>query len=320
LELAASAVSVSVMKRVVIIGAGGRLGAALVRDYAGLFDVVGFNHAQLDLGRPEQLRATLGELEFDALINTAAQTNVDRCETHREEAFALNAEAPGVLAEICAKKKARFIHVSTDYVFDGEKREPYCEEDEARPISVYGESKREGERRALKVFDRALIVRVSWVFGPDRRSFVDWAIGQAREHEKVNAIADKWATPTYTLDLANWLKPLITAEKEVGGILHLANRGECSWQEYAQWALDCCRSEGIPLKARTIGASSLADMKNFIARRPVYSVLGTKKFEELTGLSPRSWQEAVTDFVREYVKRRERFGLPFPQEKGSLRP
>ena len=289
------------MKRVVIVGAGGRLGAALVREYAKEFGAVGFNHAQLDLGKPEELRATLGGLQFDTLINTAAQTNVDRCETHQEEAFALNAEAPKVLAEICGKKQARFIHISTDYVFDGEKEKPYTEEDAARPISVYGESKREGERRALEANDRAMIVRVSWVFGPDRPSFVDWAIGQAREREDVNAIADKWATPTYTLDLAQFLKPLITSD-EIAGILHLANRGECSWQEYAQWALDCCRAENIPMKATKIGKASLAEMKSFIAKRPVYSVLSPAKYESLTGITPRPWQEAVAEFVREYKK------------------
>jgi dTDP-4-dehydrorhamnose reductase len=291
------------MKRVVIVGAGGRLGAALVRDYAGsgIFHVVGFNHAQLDLGQPKQLRATLGALEFDALINAAAQTNVDRCETHPEEAFALNGEAPAVLAEICAEKKARFIHISTDYVFDGEKHDPYTEEDEARPISVYGESKREGERRALAANDQALVVRVSWVFGPDRPSFVDWAIGQAREREEVKAIADKWATPTYTLDLGAWLKPLITGGN-VSGILHLANAGECSWQEYAQWALESCRAEGVPLKARKIGAQTLAEMKSFIAKRPVHSVLSTAKYERLTGVTPRPWQKAVAEFVRDHKK------------------
>ncbi|HKP92314.1 MAG TPA: NAD(P)-dependent oxidoreductase, partial [Chthoniobacterales bacterium] len=197
------------MKRLVIVGAGGRLGSALAREYAPEFEVAAFNHAQLDLGRPEQLRATLGGLAFDALINAAAQTNVDRCETHVDEAFALNAEAPRVLAEICARKKARFVHVSTDYVFDGEKREPYREEDEARPISVYAESKRAGERRVLETNGESLILRVSWVFGPDRPSFIDWAIGQAREREEVRAIADKWSTPTYTLDLAKMLKPFV---------------------------------------------------------------------------------------------------------------
>lgn len=291
------------MKRLVVIGAGGRLGSALVREYGSEFDVVGFNHAQLDLGQPDQLRTTLGELEFVAVINTAAQTNVDRCETHQEEAFAINAKGPRVLAEICARKKARFIHISTDYVFDGEKREPYTEDDEARPISVYGESKREGERRALAANSRALMVRVSWVFGPDRPSFIDWAIGQAREKEEVRAIADKWATPTYTLDLAALLKPLIANER-ASGLIHLANGGECSWQEYAQWALDCCRAEGVPMKAKEIGASSLGEMKNFIAKRPVYSVLSSAKYEALTGTAPRTWRDAVQDYVRHFVAKR----------------
>lgn len=288
-------------RRIVIVGAGGRLGAALVREYAHDFKIVGFNHAQLDLGAPEQLRSTLGGLDFDALINTAAQTNVDRCETHQDEAFALNAEAPRVLAEICRAKNARFIHVSTDYVFDGEKRGPYTEEDEARPISVYGESKREGERRALEANDRALIVRVSWVFGPDRPSFIDWALKQAREQEEVKAISDKWATPTYTIDLAQLVKPLL-ADTRTTGLLHVANNGECSWQEYAQWALDCCEAGGVPMKVRKVGATSLAEMKNFVAKRPVYSVLGTGKYERATGETPRPWRDTVADYVRDYVK------------------
>ena len=285
--------------RVLIVGAGGRLGAALVRDYAKEFDVVGFNHAQLDLGEPEQMRAKLGALEFDALINAAAQTNVDRCETHQEEAFALNAEAPKILAKICGQKQARFIHISTDYVFDGDKREPYTEEDAVRPVSVYGQSKREGEQRALAVNEQSLVVRLSWVFGPDRPSFVDWAIDQARQRDEVKAVADKWATPTYTLDLAMLLKPLLF-DRNASGILHLANSGECSWQEYAQWAIDCCVDKGIPMKARTIGAQPLGSMKNFIAKRPVYSVLAANRYETLTGQRPRPWQEAVSAFVREY--------------------
>lgn len=288
-------------RRIVIVGAGGRLGAALVREYASDFEVVGLNHAQLDLGAPEQMRATLEGLEFNALINAAAQTNVDRCETHQEEAFALNAEAPRVLAEICRAKKARFIHVSTDYVFDGEKREPYTEEDEARPVSVYGESKREGERRALEANDQALVVRVSWVFGPDRPSFIDAILKKARDEEKISAVADKYATPTYTLDLCALLKPYL-ADRQEGGLVHLANTGECSWQEYAQWALDCCHAEGIPMKAREVGAASLSDMTTFIAQRPVYSVLSTGQYQGATGQTPRSWRDAVLEYVRNHVR------------------
>lgn len=288
-------------RRIVIVGAGGRLGAALVREYARDFEVVGFNHAQLDLGAPEQLRSTLEGLEFGALINTAAQTNVDRCEAHQEEAFALNAEAPRVLAAICRAKKARFIHISTDYVFDGEKRAPYTEEDEARPISVYGESKREGERRALEANDQALIVRVSWIFGPDRASFIDAILKKARDEEGISAVADKYATPTYTLDLCALLKPFLAGRQE-GGLLHLANNGECSWQEYAQWALDCCHAEGLAMKASKVGAASLADMKNFIAKRPVYSVLSSGKYERATGQTPRPWRDAVAAYVRDHVR------------------
>ena len=289
-------------RRVVIVGAGGRLGAALAREYARDAEVMAFNHAQLDLGRPERLQSTLGTLPFDALINAAALTNVDYCENHRAEAMQLNAEAPRVQAEICAEKNARFVQVSTDYVFDGEKNAPYTEDDPADPISVYGESKREGELRALAVNQQALVVRVSWVFGPDRASFVDAILKKARNEEQVAAVADKFSTPTYTRDIAEMLRPTVAGVGDPGyrGILHFANRGECSWQEYAQWALDCCLAEGLSVKARTIGASSLAEMKSFIAKRPVYSVLSSAKYEALTGEAPRPWQEAVRDYVRDY--------------------
>jgi dTDP-4-dehydrorhamnose reductase len=288
-------------RRIVIIGTGGRLGAALAREYARDLTVVGFNHADLDLSSTEQIRRLIGGQDFELLINAAAQTNVDRCETHQDEAFAINAEAPRLLANICREKGARLIHISTDYVFDGQERRPYTERDEARPISVYGESKREGERRALAAHDRSLAVRVSWVFGPDRPSFIDWAMNQAREHEEVKAIADKWATPTYTLDLVQLLRPLL-ANTNATGVLHIANSGACSWQEYAQWAVDCCQKKGIPLKTSTIGVSTLADMKSFVAKRPVYSVLSSNKYFELTGETPRHWRDAVAAYVNDYVK------------------
>jgi dTDP-4-dehydrorhamnose reductase len=273
----------------------------LLREYSHDFEATGFNHAQLDLGNTNRIRAQLGGLEFDVLINAAAQTNVDRCETEREEAFALNAHAPRVLAEICGAKGARFIHFSTDYVFDGEKRQPYTEEDETRPISVYGESKRAGEQFALEANERALIVRVSWVFGPDRPSFIDAILKKARDAEEIAAIDDKYSTPTYTRDIAALLRPFLVERLE-GGLLHLANDGECSWREYAQWALDCCHAKGLPMKAREVGAASLAEMKQFVARRPTYSALSTGKYGRLMNEAPRPWRDAVAEYVRDYVR------------------
>ncbi|HLW35262.1 MAG TPA: dTDP-4-dehydrorhamnose reductase [Chthoniobacterales bacterium] len=280
--------------KIVVIGSGGRLGAALMRAYQNKFDVAGFNHAELDLARPNQIRGRIGDQPFDLLINAAAYTNVDACETETDQAFAINAEAPRILAEICRDRNAKLIHISTDYVFDGTKRQPYVEDDAANPISVYGESKRAGEKFVLQTSDRHIVVRVSWVFGPDRPSFVDAMIKRAGEEDKIEAIADKWSTPTYTGDIAELLPRIFDVD---AGVLHLANTGQCTWQEYAQHALDCCRAAGISLKAKTVGPLKIADMKNWTARRPVYSVLSSAKYQALTGIQPRSWRDAVSDYI-----------------------
>jgi dTDP-4-dehydrorhamnose reductase len=321
--------------KIVIIGAGGRLGAALMREYRRKFEVTGFNHAQLDLSNRDQIGERVGTASFDVLINTAAFTNVDLCETQRDQAFHINAEAPRVLAEICRDKDAKLIHFSTDYVFDGKKPEPYTERDEPNPISVYGESKRAGEKNVLAVKGRHLVVRVSWVFGPDRPSFIDGLIKRAQENEHVDAIADKFSTPTYTLDIAQMLPHFfnvgpvagvddpgsaaaVTARSysasDCSGILHFANTGECTWQEYGQWALDCCQAFGVSIKAKTVGALELKDMTrlrqgyggqaNWVARRPVYSVLSTARYTELTGASPRAWRDAVADYIRRFYSKK----------------
>jgi dTDP-4-dehydrorhamnose reductase len=288
--------------KIVIIGAEGRLGAALLREYRDRFEVAGFNRAQFDLSNLDHIRKKVRGTNFDVLINAAAFTNVDLCETERDRAFMINGEAPGVVAEICREKRAKLIHFSTDYVFDGKKRAPYTEEDEAKPISVYGESKLAGEKNVLAADGGHLVVRVSWVFGPDRPSFIDGMIKRAQENEKVDAIADKFSTPTYTHDIARMLPRFF--DNVEGGILHFANAGKCSWQEYAQWALDCCDKAGLSLKAKTVGACRLKDMGAWIARRPVYSVLSAEKYTQLTGTSPRTWREAVTDYITHFYSKK----------------
>jgi dTDP-4-dehydrorhamnose reductase len=289
--------------KIIILGAGGRLGAALLREYRDKFNVAGFNHTQLDLSDLGAVREKLLKASFDVLINAAGFTKVDLCETQPDRAFVINSEAPRVVAEICDEKNARLIHFSTDYVFDGDKREPYTEEDEANPISVYGESKLAGESNVLAVQYQNLVVRVSWVFGPDRPSFIDAMVQQAQKNDEVDAVADKFSTPTYTLDVAAMLPQFFDGNVS-GGILHFANAGQCSWREYAQWAVDCCHDAGLPLKAKTIGARKLRDMASWIARRPVYSVLSTAKYTSLTGVSPRTWREAVSDYITRFYSKK----------------
>ncbi len=284
--------------KIVIVGSGGRLGAALAREWAARGDdIAGFNHATLDLGDSAALHAALAPLDFDALVNCAALTHVDYCESHEDEAYRINAHAVADLGEICAAKNARMIHISTDYVFDGEKRTPYLEADAAHPLGIYAASKLAGENALLEKYPQHLSARVSWVFGPDRPSFVDQILKRATETDALGAIADKIAVPTYTLDIAVWLRPFLRDIRE-GGLLHLCNVGECTWQQYGQFALDCAAAAGVALKGHTVAAQKMSDITAFIAKRPVYTVMATEKLTRLTGLKPRSWQDAVEDYVR----------------------
>ena len=285
-------------KKIVIIGSGGRLGAALLREWQASGDaVVGFNHQQMDIGNFDEVRGKLSGLDFDVLVNCAAQTNVDRCEKEPAEALLLNGQAVATLGEICTAKGARCVQISTDYVFGGEKRQPYTEKDEVHPVSVYGESKLRGEQCLQAFGEDHLAVRVSWVFGPDRASFVDQILQRAIDYEAVQAIEDKVAVPTYTLDIAGLLRPLLE-RNTVSGVIHLCNRGFCTWQEYGQHAINCALAAGVELRGRQVGGLKLADLKAFLARRPVYSAMSTELFERITGMIPRPWEDAVDDYVR----------------------
>lgn len=289
------------MGKILILGAGGRLGAALARIWkAAGQTVTGWDRKTMPLDDLEALERRLGGEDFEVLVNCAALTQVDYCETHAEEAFRINAEAPGHLAAICSRKGARCLHIGTDYVFDGALNRPYTEEDPARPLSVYGASKLAGDEAVLEAGAQHWVVRVSWVFGPDRASFLDQIVARALREERVEAVADKWATPTYTVEAALLLEPFLGRVKG-GGLLHLSNSGACTWQEYGQWALDCAASAGLPLKARQVSPLAMADLKAFVAKRPPYTVMDTGKLSRLGGKTPRPWQEAVQEYVLSQV-------------------
>jgi dTDP-4-dehydrorhamnose reductase len=286
--------------KIVILGAGGRLGAALARTWSATDEVAGLARADINLGKPGDIDRVLDPLGFDVLMNCAALTNVDYCETHEEEAMRINAAAVREIGALCARKHARCLHISTEYVFDGETDQPYTETDAAHPLSIYGESKLRGEQALFETSPEHLAVRVSWVFGPDRPSFIDLILKRALEFDAAEAVGDKWSAPSFTLDLAGMLRPFLR-DIAVGGLLHTSNSGVCTWREYGEYALQCAARAGIPVKTTQVKSIPLAGMKSFIARRPVYTVLSSEKLTGLSGVAPRSWQEAVEDYVTNHV-------------------
>jgi len=252
---------------------------------------------ECDLQDAASLRTCLNREAFDVLINTASLTGVDDCELHPERAAIVNAGAPRVMAEVCAQKKAHLIHISTDYVFDGYKPGLRGEEDPAEPINIYGQSKLDGEKAVLSVSPDFLVARVSWLFGPDKPSFPDMMLKRAQQNDHVDAVADKVSCPTYSEDIADWIEPMLT-DKRYHGILHLCNEGETTWQAYAQAVLDIATKLGVTLKAHTVAGFSRLQFAGFTALRPEFTAMSTEKFQKLSGVHPRPWQEALEDHLR----------------------
>jgi len=287
--------------KVLILGSNGRLGSALARRWASLpnIDVIPLTRAQVDLSEPEKAEEALAALEFgsgDVVVNCAAATDVDGCERDPNMAAKINAEAPGRIARLCARRGARLVHIGTDYVFDGSLDRPYVEADEARPLSHYGATKLEGDREVLAASVLHAVVRVSWVFGPDKPSFVDAIVRRALTHPEASAVHDKTSSPAYTEDLAIWLEAFLNPSL-AGGIYHLCNRGTCSWRDYGEFALECAKRHGLPVLTTTVAPLKLSDMKAFIAVRPPHTSLDTGKFTRATGIVPRHWQEAVEEHL-----------------------
>lgn len=283
------------MSRILVLGGKGRLGAALARKWSSHHEVTAAGR-EIDLANLASLESSLHGAAFDVLVNCAATTNVDRCETERDEARTVNADAVAVMSRIAAVRQARLIHISTDYVFDGKKDTPYVETDTPHPLGYYGQTKLDGETAALAASDRHIVVRVSWVFGPDRPSFVDMIVERARTNDQVEAVFDKTSSPTYTEDAATWLSPFLTGDLP-GGLYHACNAGSCTWQEYGQQALDAARRAGVVLQAHTVAPIPLTSLKNFIAPRPPHTSMDTTRLTEATGLRPRPWQEAVEEYI-----------------------
>lgn len=279
--------------RIVIAGAAGRLGQALVKRLSRDATVTGLARPQMDLHSAQSIRDALEPLDFDHLILPAAMTAVDPCETDQEKAHAINAEAPKVIAEICSSKKAHMTHVSTDFVFDGLKPGFYTEADPVRPVSEYGASKLKGEEHVLTANPGHLVIRVSWLYGPGKPAFPEWIVDKACNGQSLALPTDKTGSPTFATDVAELLVPLL--DESASGVFHLCNSGSCTWQQWGQACLDLAREAGAPLQCEAIAGNTMADIPVFLAKRPPNSAMSTAKYTAFTGIQPRPWHDALRE-------------------------
>lgn len=277
--------------KVLLTGANGQLGY----DFQRLFDkkeisYVATDYKELDITNIISVRNFLKGNNFTHIINCAAYNNVDKAEDEKEFCYALNAYAPRDMAIVAKEVGAVFVTYSTDFVFEGEKRTPYTEEDIPNPPSVYAKSKYEGEKLTLEIYDRSFVIRTSWVFGIANNNFNKQVIEWSESKDKLSIVDDQVSAPTYSKDLAEFSWELIQTNKF--GLYHLSNNGECSKYEQARYVLD---SVGWKGELRTAKTSEF----NLLAKRSQYSKISSEKAERIIGKKMPNWKDAIDRFLKE---------------------
>jgi len=277
--------------RVVVTGGRGLVGRAVAEHCAAVGDeVLSYGHKDLDISDRDAVRQVISGNRPDVVINCAAWTNVDGCESDQERAFAANAAGPENLAAACKEAECIFITISTDYVFDGAKSGFYTQLDEPNPESVYAASKLEGERLSALAYGGSIIVRTGYVFGPGGINFLSTVVERIKKGERIKAISDAYGTPTYAKDLAVRLREL--AEKNVAGIYHVVNSGPgVSFEEFTRKAIALLGNREVVVEAVS------ADALNRPAKRPRNSRMRCLLTEKI-GLPPlRDFESALEDFL-----------------------
>jgi dTDP-4-dehydrorhamnose reductase len=226
----------------------------------------------------------------DVVINCAAYTAVDQAEQARDIAFLINGEAVGVLAAISREFGARFIHISTDYVFQGNASLPYRETDATSPVNTYGASKLEGEEQAFRVNPDAIVVRTSWVYSSYGKNFVRTMIRLMNERKEISVVDDQIGSPTYAADLAEALFSIAIAPNAPGGIYHFANKGVISWYQFARAIAAAIKTD---CKVLPIPSSAFPTP----AKRPAYSVMDTSLIREVFGIEARPWEASLSHCI-----------------------
>ncbi len=271
------------------------LGSDLAAQFRYRHEVIGMDLGDIDITREDECQKAIRETNPQIVVNAAGDTNVDGCETAKEECFAVNAAAVKNIAEACRGQNITIVHFSTDYVFDGTGTRPYVEEDVCNPINVYGASKLAGENYLRTITDNHILIRTAWLYGAKGKNFVQAILDRAKTTGKLTVVDDQTGSPTCTRDLAAATELLI--DKNARGIFHVTNRGNCTWHEFAKKILkESCldRVEISPIKTTDLQRAAL---------RPAYSVLGMEKFITATGKTMQPWQLAFQDYYQHLTSR-----------------
>jgi dTDP-4-dehydrorhamnose reductase len=271
---------------ILVAGANGMLGRDLM---AQLGDRArGMDIDEIDITSLESVTRVLQGCKPDVVINCAAFTDVDGCESNSDKAMEVNGEGVGYLAMACREIGALLVQISTDYVFDGGKGVPYVEDDAPRPLNVYGESKLAGEMNAAFCPEH-LIVRTQWLYGLHGKNFVETMLRLAADKDEIGVVDDQTGSPTWTVDLAKAITALI--DKRCRGIYHAANSGYCSWNEFSRTIF---ADAGLAISVKPMTTDEL----NRPARRPLYSTLDCSKLTEDTGFSMQPWKDALKEYLK----------------------
>ncbi len=271
-----------------VIGARGMLGTDLMLALASR-NPVGFDLPELDITDSRQCIARIQEFHPAVIVNAAALTDVDYCESHEDEALRTNAEGAGNLAAAAQASGALMVHYSTDYIFDGARQEGYREEDPPGPLSAYGRSKLRGEELVRSRCRKHLILRTSWLFGCQGKNFIRTIVGAAREGRSLRVVDDQRGSPTYTKDLAERTVTLMDADCR--GTYHVTNSGICSWYELALRSFEWAAVEGVAVEPVTTRQFPRP------APRPAFSVLANARMLSEGFSALRTWQQAVREYI-----------------------
>jgi dTDP-4-dehydrorhamnose reductase len=293
--------------RILLTGVHGQLGTDLLPALRPLGDVVAVGRADADLASESAVRALVRSVRPNVIVNPAAYTAVNDAESHSELAYVINAAAPSTLAEEASTAGAMLVHYSTDYVFDGAKQGAYTEADEPAPLNVYGASKLAGERAIASVGGRYLVLRTSWVYGPNGNNFLLTIRRLAREREELRIVDDQIGAPTSSMQLAHATARLVQQWAAVpqsefpSGVYHTTAGGSVSWCGFARAIVEA-RREAEQFRLKQIVAISSDDYPT-PARRPRNSVLSNDKFERIFGFRLDSWQRGLAEVVEEIRRR-----------------